>query len=130
MAGGDETPRFEAFLYLDGVKAAMVSNGGTGGCNHYHWFIGGMREQFAAYAKAQNPTQKFEVEDSIIYKLMDDAAFAKKLKRWCATKTVARLPGESYHDDAWTVFKVKFTPQIKAQLEAKYPGIKFANEGL
>jgi len=150
-AGGEETPRFEATLYLDGKKAAIVSNGGTGGCNCYHWFdqILGKSEfgaRFNAYAKEQNPvpaimpdgkpaTESFtryfhtEVMDTEVFKMLDAAANAKKLKRLCGSKTLAHLPGETYKKGEWSVFKVKFSPEVKAQLEAKHPGIKFANEG-
>jgi uncharacterized protein YxeA len=34
-AGGEETVRFEAKLYKDGIYIALVSNGGYGGCNEY-----------------------------------------------------------------------------------------------
>jgi hypothetical protein len=34
-AGGEETRRFEAKVYVDGVFAGIASNGGTGGGNHY-----------------------------------------------------------------------------------------------
>jgi hypothetical protein len=134
-AGGEETPRFEAVLWLDGVKAAVVSNDGRGGSNRYHWFdqeFGRslMREEFAIYAKEQLPNEKFEVEDQIIYGLLDEAASKKKLKRLCGKKTLAHLPGQRYGAGEWSVFNAKFTQVTKTQLETKYPGIVFANEGL
>jgi hypothetical protein len=132
---GDETPCFQATLYLEGVKAAIVSNSGRGGCNHYHWFDqkagkSALCERFLAYAKEQNPNEKFEVMDTEIFAILDAAANAKKLKRLCATKTLARLFGETYKKGEYSVFNVKFTPKVKAELISKYPGITFGNEGL
>lgn len=36
-AGGEETPRFEAVMYIKDRPVAIVSNGGTGGCSVFHW---------------------------------------------------------------------------------------------
>jgi len=36
-AGGEETPRFEAKMCLDGEVVAHVSNGGIGGCHSTYW---------------------------------------------------------------------------------------------
>lgn len=83
-AGGEETPRFEASLYLDGKKVATVSNGGTGGCNSYHWEDG----------RWDTPTQKVcnqiaeehlgetynEALDMLVYNIMDAVDYLKKAK--------------------------------------------------
>ena len=83
-AGGEETPRFEASLYLDGKRVATVSNGGTGGCNSYHWADG----------RWDTPNQKVcnqiaedylgetyrEALDMLVYSIMDSVDYLKKAK--------------------------------------------------
>jgi len=38
-AGGDETVCFEASLYINGNRVAVIGNSGTGGTHHYHWIV-------------------------------------------------------------------------------------------
>ena len=136
MAGGDETPRFETTLYLDGVKAAVVWNGGTGGRNEWHWLdrtggVSALSAKFTAYAKEKLPDEKFEIEDQIVNQLLDDADYRKRMKRLCANKTLCHLPGWTYREGEWSEFKVKFDTHAKSILGAKYgEGITYLNESL
>jgi hypothetical protein len=52
IAGGEETTRFEASLYIDGKKAATVSNGGEGGSHRYYFNDNAVGQQFREAANA------------------------------------------------------------------------------
>lgn len=47
-SGGEETTRFEAKLYKDGIYIALVSNGGNGGFNDYSP-VGNNHDEIAKY---------------------------------------------------------------------------------
>lgn len=134
-AGGDETRRFEALIYIDGKKAAQVSNDGCGGPNHYYWMDGEgympgpLGKQFHEFCKAQPHEFEFEVEDQYLDGLIEEMLNKKRLKRICSSKILCHLPGQTYKTDEWSTFKAKFTPETKAKLEEKYgAGIEFLNE--
>lgn len=57
-AGGDETERFEASLYVNGKRMAIISNNGCGGCNDIR------------------PTKYTQAEKDAIEKFYEDA------KKW------------------------------------------------
>ena len=52
VAGGDETTRFEASLYIDGKKAATVSNAGEGGSHQYFFSDNAVGQKFREAANA------------------------------------------------------------------------------
>jgi len=84
-AGGDETPRFEADLLRDGVRVAVVSNGGTGGCHRYVPAVeGGWRavREFEAYGESWGAALgiPWEPHDLLIYELID-AWFDRQQRR-------------------------------------------------
>jgi len=58
IAGGDETTRFEASLYLNGKKIAIASNEGSGGNNKVDFFI--HRDPTVARQHAENWRQYFQ----------------------------------------------------------------------
>jgi hypothetical protein len=77
-AGGDETPRFEAIITLNGKKIAYVSNGGTGGSNMTQPFAaqGGWAairtlEDFAAEWAKGSQYAGIEDSDSLVYRLIE-----------------------------------------------------------
>jgi len=81
-AGGEETPRFEASLYLDGKRVANVSNGGTGGCCSWYWHdrkAEAICQPIADdYYRACNPGDRLcESLDSLVYAIMDAADHLK-----------------------------------------------------
>lgn len=90
-AGGEETPRFEATVYVDGKRRGIVANGGTGGC--CNWSDERLRREVAEYARA-NGYDGFEPEDGLIYRLLDDAAIDKAIKRDLSDKLMFRVEGE------------------------------------
>lgn len=55
----EETLAFTATLYLDGKKAAEVSNRGCGGSNMYHFYDRSLEQPFFDFCKAQ-PKIKWE----------------------------------------------------------------------
>ena len=82
-AGGEETPRFEASLYLDGKRVATVSNDGRGGCCDYRW-EGGWNT--SAQKTCDQIAEEFHGEayrealDMLVYCIMDAADYLKKAK--------------------------------------------------
>ena len=93
-----ETNCFEASVYIDGVRAGVVSNGGYGGCHDYHPTDLALR--LNAYANTlppvvtsmddpRDPSKKFTYEqdaDSVIDDLMNANLYSKDLKRALAKK--------------------------------------------
>jgi hypothetical protein len=73
LAGGEETPRFEASLYIDGKKAGIVSNGGNGGCHDIWINEPELRKKFY---------EAFEDVDAEIYKLLDEEEHKKMIKKY------------------------------------------------
>jgi hypothetical protein len=96
LAGGEETPRFEAkVVNAKGGIVAFVSNGGTGGC--CSWTFASPEEQKAFYAFIDTQTDlgNFEVTDAWVYKQMDRLAEIKTFKRALKTKWVFRVDGDA-----------------------------------
>jgi hypothetical protein len=119
-----ESCAFSAVLYIDGVKAADVSNHGTGGENMIHFrYRPDLAKPFTAFCEAQPPS-KYEGgelkmdEDLYISILIGKYEEQQEFKRWCKTNTVFRLVG----DDKGVYHKIKevFTPDTKAFLGNKY----------
>jgi len=61
LAGGDETPRFEAALYLDGKRVAIASNDGRGGECEVQW-LNGPRCDGAARTVAEGIAEQYQDE--------------------------------------------------------------------
>lgn len=120
-AGGEETPRFEARLAVDGVEVAIVTNGGTGGANRYHWLdehrYPGLVAQIETLAK-QVTGATFEPLDALVFQLLDEIALAKRLKRTMKTKHVFRLVGDK-PGEYRTATQVGWT-DIRKVLREKY----------
>lgn len=47
----EETPCFEAAVYIDGKKCAHVSNDGRGGSDNWHEYVKGTQDRLDKYAK-------------------------------------------------------------------------------
>ena len=135
----EETNCFNAVIWVDGKKEGTARNEGRGGNTHIAPFS--LADKLNAYAKTL-PLKVTTLEnddgsaftfqpdaETIIDDLLEDHLQAKKLKRLCASKTLFRVKGETYAEGEYMVMKVKFTPEIKAKLIAKYSGgITFLND--
>lgn len=103
LAGGEETPRFEAKITCEGKIVGVVSNGGTGGSCSY-WFAGGAAGYNALrdWAATHHPAD-FEATDRWVYSQLDAHEERKILVRTSKRHTVYRLDG----DPGGTVRKLK-----------------------
>lgn len=111
----DETLCFSATLYVDGKRAATVSNRGCGGCHNYHWLdYKNVGQKVEEWAKQQPLEFDFDHLDQIV----DDL-----LKKWedaklCRNKTVFHL--KSRPKQEMCVIKEKFSSNLKTWIERKY----------
>lgn len=115
QAGGDETPRFEAWITCDGATMAQVWNDGNGGCNGYRyatreaeaaltefgqawWNASGARakqvEFFKANGMPEHDGSNPEALDSWVFDEMDSIKLKRALTRASKTKTLFRLAGD------------------------------------
>lgn len=128
----EETTCFTATLYIDGQKAADVSNRGNGGCHLYHWFNHELETPFKEYAKSLPPIQcelgPLAMDmDGYVDELVIDWDENKTVKRHCKTSTVFRLKTDP--KGSWRTIKVPFNQTIKEQIVTKYPDLDtIANE--
>jgi hypothetical protein len=152
-AGGEETLRFTAELYLDREKIAIVSNGGIGGGHEYNFFGADNRQLFTDYVNRfktdldlsdplhqkvsefvrdfQKTIPAFSQQD-IDADIVVDCAIAlqeelKIFNKQCKNKTLFRLP-EDPKDEYRTVNQV-FSSELESLLTAKYgSGITIVNK--
>lgn len=129
MAGGEETPRFEAKITENGTVIGGTSNDGNGGCNRY-WFDNGTwanpPKAFDDFIKkwAIENKETFEVMDSWVYDKLDDHEELKKLKRWAKTKTPFRLKGDE--KGSWRLLNKPYSKEVLFHILDKY-GSKGSN---
>lgn len=112
---------FSCSLYIDGKRAAAVSNGGSGGCNDYHWFDRSLEQPFLAHCKTLHPDMKFEVEDHVVGCLLDALETEKQVKRWCRKSVVFRLAGDKA--DAFRTLQIKWPgneDRVRTHLQGKH----------
>lgn len=109
-AGGEETPRFEAFLHFNGREIARVANGGTGGACSFWWLFpqedrGLLFSWSLDEARRRQPklfrdtgltsmTRGAEALDFLVMDEVEIAALSAKLDRACRTKTLVRFWGD------------------------------------
>jgi hypothetical protein len=119
LAGGEETPRFEATICWRGKPIGVASNGGTGGPSRVWWAVGrgGVTDKATVEAvmrEAARVAKRFEPnlfakldpeapgpyvgrwEDALDLVLMHEielVGHVKALDRACKTHTVVRLHG-------------------------------------
>ena len=138
----EETACFSATLWIDGKKAATVSNHGTGGCNNFHFPFSDhkVEEAFNAYCASLPPLPGTKYDDGFeapplkmdadlyVSQLLEQWETRKWLKSQCRNKTLFRLKGDKAEN--WRIAKNKFNSDVKAAI-IKHFGDKveeFANE--
>jgi hypothetical protein len=133
-----ETACFQATLYINGKKAAIVSNDGQGGCNRYDFNDRQLQCQFHAYCKTLPPlppdpslgiTSSMEMNaDLLVESLMNEFLIHKKLTRVCKKETLFRLEGDP--EGAYRSVQAPFSQKVKSFLSQKYGAsvIEIANE--
>lgn len=112
---------FSCSLYIDGKRAAVVRNSGSGGCNDYDWLDRSLRQPFLDHCAALHPDIEFEVEDHVIAVLLDTLETEKQLKRWCRKSVVFRLASDN--EDAFRTLKVKWPgneDRVRTHLQGKH----------
>lgn len=121
----EETEAFTATMFIDGKKAAEVSNHGTGGSNNFHWYDHDARKQFDAFIAAQPPIPPDETYDQplpmdgdiFVAELLAKYLELKTYKRWVKkhTQTAYRLKTDEL--GSFRILKEPYTPGVKAALE-------------
>jgi len=113
-----ETVCFSASIYWNGKRVAEVSNRGHGGPNEYHWFDRAAEAEVWEYARDTIKDYDFEQLDIVVGDLVYEAEVKKKLKNWCATKTVYKL--KSDEKGSFRLLETRFYQGIADQLRRKY----------
>lgn len=131
-----ETHRGVAFtctLYVDGKKAASVSQEGCGGSNDYRWVDAELAKRVHAYAQTLPGTEFDGVVlendlDLTIENLINDLEIRKQVKRLCKgnSRTVWRTP--DMKPEEWRISACPFTALAAATIRATHPEVVFANE--
>lgn len=117
----EETTCFTADLWIDGVKAASVSNRGTGGSNDYCFADRALEARFTAYCESLPPVQ-FSGDslpmdaDLFIGELLGDWEERRAMKRLCRKSTLFRLKDQTYGRGEWLSIKTPFSPAMRAKL--------------
>lgn len=123
-------------LYIDGVKAAYVYDGGFGGMVDFDWYNRDLEKKFNAYVDAL-PLDMSDPDifpegmktdgGTLVAGLCDELEMEKKLKRLCKTKTVVRMKDDG---ENFSTFKVLFSADVKAKILQKHGDnvVEFVNE--
>lgn len=126
----EETHCFQATVYLDGVKAGVVSNEGHGGPDMFAPHD--LEEKINAHARTLPPIDVSDLyKDGEAHTMPQDASTLigdilesylekKHQKRLCAKAVLYRIPGHHYKDGEYHSMKMKYGPDVKAKLVAKY----------
>jgi hypothetical protein len=143
---GTDYPGYNATLYRDDKKVAVVINDGGGGEDRFHWCdvmeprvevmavgpVGYSRpvrctpEEALLLIHIRNKT--LDMKDGsepvpmscgmFVASLIDAYENAKRIKRACRNKTLFRLTGDA--TEAWRVIKAPFSQHIKQNLTNLY----------
>lgn len=121
----EETACFSATLYIDGKKAAEVSNRGQGGCNEFRFSDRVLEQKFYDWCKSQ-PAEKTEYgelsmdSDLFINLLIEKQENDKYLRKQLKNKVFYRLKDKTYKSDEWSVLSTAFNAKIKEQLVQRH----------
>ena len=126
----EETPAYAADLYVDGVKAAHLSNHGTGGPDMCHWLDRAIEAKvdahFAALPKEKYGNYELQPNlESWAHTQLENRAFLKSFKRSLAKKIIIYTADKRGLNLKATPDRL---PAIRAQIETKYPGAIILNE--
>ena len=105
----EETIAFNADLWIDGVKAAVCSNNGRGGCNDIRFEDRALEARFNEWTKTLPREKEYNLEmnpDLFISCLVAETDEKKRLARHLKTKVLFRING----DKKGEYRTVKFTP--------------------
>jgi len=126
---GTEGDAFSCNLYVDGKKAASVTQGGHGGGNDYHWndeatekrvydWVGTLPPETVDFDNVHMVVMKSNL-DVVIAKIIDAVEFKKKLKALCRKNIVFSLKGDDGKEQYMTINR-KYDPGLKAAMIRKY----------
>lgn len=121
MAGGEETPRFEAKIHLDGKEVGTVYNEGCGGPHGYSFIEGREAEaRFLTFAEkwGKENDETFESEDVWVYKKIEDWEERKSLLRMSKKKSPFRLKGDPKGE--WRFVTAPYSEKVQDYLNLKY----------
>lgn len=131
----DDGGGWQADLFVDGRKAALVTDEGTGGC--LRWQVLNV-EAVEAFATSCGVAQPFAGRSAMVMcdtemdieiaKLVDAHEQAKQIKRWCRSATLFTVPGDEA--GSYRTIKAKYAPAVKAHILGKYPNAVILNEAL
>lgn len=123
----DETLCFSCSVYADGVKQGTAKNQGHGGPNFYEFDTRSL-EAYAAplppvkYEGGEYPTDL----DVIVDALIQEELKRREIKGWCRNLIVFRHLGQP--EGEYHTIGTRFTPALRDQILAKYPGATIYNE--
>jgi hypothetical protein len=128
---GREGYGFNASLYRDGKRVALVMDAADGGCMSFEFEKTGADEETILLCYLKGRTALFAGEamlltpDLFIAGLVDDYEIDARLRKTCRYATAFRFTGK----EDWHVVRIPFSSSLKAALLSKYPEIEeFANE--
>lgn len=122
----EETNCFTASVYIDGKREGEVGNDGRGGCHRYHPHT--LESTLEAHAKTlppepnpYHPGQFMPITaDDLINTAFEQHLNKKEFERLTKNRTCIRIPGQAYHTGQWATISRPYTPELKAQVLAKY----------
>jgi len=121
----EETTCFSATLYIDGVKAAMVANRGTGGVHDIHFLMdtSDLHRRFNEWVDEQPPldlgSHAIPADvDVVIDRLLDQYEITRQHKRWCSKGLTFRLKSDA--EGSYRQLKVKYTLKLAEALRQEH----------
>ena len=143
---GSDCPGYNATLYRDGKKVALVINDGSGGQETVHWYdVEAPRVDFATNNyKGDSGVMRCTPEQAMLMEhlkgkkvaqdevmgepemslgmflagLVDDFENNKRFKKMCKSKTLYRVKGDK--QDVYRVCHYSFNRAVKSALEMKF----------
>jgi hypothetical protein len=133
---GTEGAGYQATLYIDGVRAALVTDDGHGGALRWHWLRPELEDLYRRHAESRPPYVDPKVcpdglpmtPDLYVAEIVEEALAERRLKRWCRTKTVYRLPGHPRGE--WRIINVAYSPAVRGWILDRHPAAEIANDRL
>lgn len=123
---------YQATLVFAGVKTAIGTDEGNGGC--MRWDVLDV-ERFQMWAAAHGVPEPFETGrvvkcdtplDMLFAELVDRHEQAKTLRKWCKRSTVFRLPTDK--EGTYRTLNRPYTVGVRATVLDKHPDAIILNE--